>query len=236
MGNLTILTQELNSSVSNGGWVTKKPALLAASLLPINQKLHAVEHWDESAIELRSDELFAIAITAWPGPQPGHGRRPSSPPSRRWATQVAPRHRPVREAASLPRQRRPSPVCSRLSAARSRGSRPPHSADHEPAETPVKELVHDGIGRDLHVLVEPQTTQAGRVVRRDSREAEFRLRHVGVEEEGLVGAELLFFRLLVAHLGFEVDGRARSMPHSGDEGRLKARPWAMALPQATRPP
>lgn len=57
MGNLTILTQELNSSVSNSAWETKKPALLAASLLPINQKLHAVDRWDEAAIEARSEEL-----------------------------------------------------------------------------------------------------------------------------------------------------------------------------------
>jgi hypothetical protein len=69
MGNLTILTQELNSAVSNSGWPTKKPVLLAASLLPINQKLQAVEHWDEAAIVTRSEELFAIAVNAWPGPQ-----------------------------------------------------------------------------------------------------------------------------------------------------------------------
>jgi hypothetical protein len=33
-GNLTILTQALNSPVSNNGWQEKKPALLSASLLP----------------------------------------------------------------------------------------------------------------------------------------------------------------------------------------------------------
>ena len=36
MGNLTILTQALNSSVSNSAWMTKKPELLKSSLLPIN--------------------------------------------------------------------------------------------------------------------------------------------------------------------------------------------------------
>ena len=69
MGNLTILTQELNSSVSNSDWATKKPALLSASLLPINQKLHAMNLWDETAIESRSDELFGAAIKLWRGPQ-----------------------------------------------------------------------------------------------------------------------------------------------------------------------
>jgi hypothetical protein len=68
MGNLTILTQELNSSVSNSAWATKKPALLAASLLPINQKLQAVEHWDESCITRRSEDLFDVAVKVWREP------------------------------------------------------------------------------------------------------------------------------------------------------------------------
>lgn len=68
-GNLTILTQPLNSSVSNSAWKDKKPALLSASLLPLNQQLHAVECWDETAIEKRSRELFERAIMIWPGPK-----------------------------------------------------------------------------------------------------------------------------------------------------------------------
>jgi hypothetical protein len=68
-GNLTILTQALNSSVSNSGWKDKKPALLSASLLPINQQLYAAESWDEVAIEERSKALFERAIKIWPGPQ-----------------------------------------------------------------------------------------------------------------------------------------------------------------------
>ena len=66
LGNLTILTQALNSSVSNSTWSVKKPALLSASLLPINQRLHGVDTWDESAIEERSKELFERAIKIWP--------------------------------------------------------------------------------------------------------------------------------------------------------------------------
>jgi uncharacterized protein with ParB-like and HNH nuclease domain len=70
-GNLTILTQALNSAVSNSGWQEKKPALLSASLLPINQQqLYAAEAWDETAIEQRSKALFERAVTLWPGPQP----------------------------------------------------------------------------------------------------------------------------------------------------------------------
>jgi uncharacterized protein with ParB-like and HNH nuclease domain len=68
MGNLTILTQELNSSVSNSAWPTKKPALLLASLLPINQQLHGYDIWDEKAIQKRCEELLQRALRVWPGP------------------------------------------------------------------------------------------------------------------------------------------------------------------------
>lgn len=64
-GNLTLLTQPLNSSVSNGPWAEKKPQL-ALSLLPINQQLHAVDVWDESAIRQRSDDLLERALSVWP--------------------------------------------------------------------------------------------------------------------------------------------------------------------------
>lgn len=65
-GNLTILTQSLNSSVSNSPWILKKPELLKHSLLPINQLLHDVSTWDETAITQRSDELLARALKVWP--------------------------------------------------------------------------------------------------------------------------------------------------------------------------
>jgi hypothetical protein len=66
IGNLTILTQALNSSVSNSAWEIKAPALSQASLLPINLQLHGVKTWDEATIERRSDELFSRAIQTWP--------------------------------------------------------------------------------------------------------------------------------------------------------------------------
>jgi uncharacterized protein with ParB-like and HNH nuclease domain len=68
MGNLTILTQALNSSVSNSAWPTKKPELLKASLLPINQQLHEYDIWDEKAIQTRCEELLKRALKVWPGP------------------------------------------------------------------------------------------------------------------------------------------------------------------------
>lgn len=65
-GNLTILTQALNSSVSNSGWDIKKPELMRASLLPINQQLHDYEKWDEESITRRGRELFSKALELWP--------------------------------------------------------------------------------------------------------------------------------------------------------------------------
>jgi len=68
LGNLTILTQPLNSAVSNSAWKDKKPQLLQSSLLPINQQLFAFETWDETAIESRGKELFERAKSIWPAP------------------------------------------------------------------------------------------------------------------------------------------------------------------------
>lgn len=65
-GNLTILTQSLNSSVSNNPWNLKKPELLRHSLLPINQMLHDVSRWDEATIANRSDDLLSRALRVWP--------------------------------------------------------------------------------------------------------------------------------------------------------------------------
>jgi hypothetical protein len=65
LGNLTILTQGLNSSVSNSQWSVKKPELLKHSLLPINQQLHDATTWDETAIAQRGDALFARALKVW---------------------------------------------------------------------------------------------------------------------------------------------------------------------------
>lgn len=73
-GNLTVLTQALNTSVSNGPWASKKPALLDASLLPINLQLHGYETWDEDAITRRGQELLDRALVVWPGPPSRGGK------------------------------------------------------------------------------------------------------------------------------------------------------------------
>jgi len=68
MGNLTILTQALNSTVSNSAWAVKKPELLKASLLPLNQQLHEYETWEEAMIEKRGKALLEKALKIWPYP------------------------------------------------------------------------------------------------------------------------------------------------------------------------
>ena len=66
LGNLTILTQALNSAASNGPWDNKKPELLKHSLLPVNQQLHDVPTWNEGAITRRGEDLFERAVKLWP--------------------------------------------------------------------------------------------------------------------------------------------------------------------------
>ena len=66
IGNLTILTQALNSDVSNGPWITKKRKLDHYSILPINKELQKFDAWNEDTIKQRSDQLFGIAIRVWP--------------------------------------------------------------------------------------------------------------------------------------------------------------------------
>ncbi|WP_367871724.1 DUF262 domain-containing protein [Luteolibacter sp. Populi] len=68
MGNLTLLTQSLNSSVSNSAWASKKEGMLDATLLPITQRLRRFETWDEDAIDKRGKELFEHALKIWAGP------------------------------------------------------------------------------------------------------------------------------------------------------------------------
>ncbi|HEY3637232.1 MAG TPA: DUF262 domain-containing HNH endonuclease family protein [Rhizomicrobium sp.] len=66
MGNLTILSQPLNSAQSNSSWNDKRPELMIHSLLPINQQLATSAIWDERAILSRGRELFDRASKVWP--------------------------------------------------------------------------------------------------------------------------------------------------------------------------
>jgi hypothetical protein len=69
-GNLTILTQPLNSSVKNSAWTTKRPEIMRSSLLPINQALATATTWDETSIATRGDDLLKRALRLWPRTEP----------------------------------------------------------------------------------------------------------------------------------------------------------------------
>lgn len=69
LGNLTLTSGSLNSSLSNGPWETKRPALLQHSLLALNQQVAAHEKWDEDGIEHRGGELAQQICGLWSGPE-----------------------------------------------------------------------------------------------------------------------------------------------------------------------
>lgn len=69
IGNLTLLRQKLNASVSNGAFHAKQKAILKYSALNLNRPLAAWDGWDEGAIQKRSDELFRVAKRIWTGPE-----------------------------------------------------------------------------------------------------------------------------------------------------------------------
>lgn len=65
LGNLTILSTELNSAQSNMAWKDKKPELMKHSLLPINQSLQDHAEWSEEQIAARGEMLFERARDIW---------------------------------------------------------------------------------------------------------------------------------------------------------------------------
>ncbi|MEO1243721.1 MAG: DUF262 domain-containing HNH endonuclease family protein [Pseudomonadota bacterium] len=67
-GNLTVLTQPLNSSVSNGAFAGKKAALRDHSLLVLNREITKEDEWGEAQIEQRSKQLYEVAKEIWAYP------------------------------------------------------------------------------------------------------------------------------------------------------------------------
>jgi Protein of unknown function (DUF1524)/Protein of unknown function DUF262 len=64
-GNLTLLTQPLNTSVSNGPYEGKRTALQNHSLLVLNREITTYQMWNEDTIAARGQSLFKIAKTIW---------------------------------------------------------------------------------------------------------------------------------------------------------------------------
>ncbi len=67
IGNLTLLTQNLNSALSNSAWAKKRELLSEHSALSLTRRtlLHE-DTWDEEAIRRRARVLFEAAKKVWP--------------------------------------------------------------------------------------------------------------------------------------------------------------------------
>lgn len=65
LGNLTLLTRNLNSRVSNDSWEKKRTDILKHSALELNNNLPEV--WNEEEIDKRGEYLSEIAVEIWPG-------------------------------------------------------------------------------------------------------------------------------------------------------------------------
>jgi hypothetical protein len=73
IGNLTLVTAPLNSSMSNGKWETKKTALIERDIGFMNKKIvnaHGTT-WTDTDVLQRTKELTDIIVATWPTP-PGH--------------------------------------------------------------------------------------------------------------------------------------------------------------------
>ncbi len=73
-GNLTLLTQSLNSAVSNGPFSAKRAEIAQQSRLRLNsyfQRFGDTDTWDEDALVRRGEGLFTLACRVWPRPADG---------------------------------------------------------------------------------------------------------------------------------------------------------------------
>lgn len=73
LGNLTLVTQKLNSKISNGPWSSKCEYFLKHDDVLITKEAmrSAPASWDEDAIEKRTERLIDQIIGIWPAPE-GH--------------------------------------------------------------------------------------------------------------------------------------------------------------------
>ena len=69
IGNLTLVTDKLNPSLSNGPWPAKREKILEHSALNLNRPLAKLNDWTERKITSRSARLFDTARTIWPCPE-----------------------------------------------------------------------------------------------------------------------------------------------------------------------
>lgn len=65
-GNLTLVTDKLNPSLSNAGWNEKRQVLQQHSALALNRELLKSESWNEAAIRQRDRQIADKALQIWP--------------------------------------------------------------------------------------------------------------------------------------------------------------------------
>jgi hypothetical protein len=68
LGNLTLLTQKLNQTVSNGPYHDKRSRITENSALRLNAYFQTQDFWDDDTILRRGEALFEIAKEVWPRP------------------------------------------------------------------------------------------------------------------------------------------------------------------------
>ena len=68
IGNLTLVTQKLNSSLSNSYWEHKRHGLQEHSVLLLNNELMSESNWNEATIQSRSRRMADLVCEVWPGP------------------------------------------------------------------------------------------------------------------------------------------------------------------------
>ena len=68
LGNLTIVTQPLNSALSHSPWEAKRLELNKHGVLLLNARLTDRQTWDEQAVDDRGEWLAARLAEIWPGP------------------------------------------------------------------------------------------------------------------------------------------------------------------------
>jgi uncharacterized protein with ParB-like and HNH nuclease domain len=65
LGNLTLVTKSLNSSMKNAAWDKKKKALKEFSLLKITTDYIDNKEWDETKIDKRANDFSSMALKIW---------------------------------------------------------------------------------------------------------------------------------------------------------------------------
>lgn len=74
LGNLTLLTSSLNSSVSNSAWANKRRAIDQHDVFLLNRDFKTIATWDEDEIDRRTTVMTELLLATWPVPAGHTGR------------------------------------------------------------------------------------------------------------------------------------------------------------------